>query len=278
VLGPTDLVLSSGVVGNPPIDELIEAARAGGFAGLTLWPSAYHVDQPGALPLAETHRRLEDSGLFVQDVDAAVVWAGPDDPGGPYYEEAPERAVLELGAAIGALGMNLLVIGDDDVHQDAIVDAFGEACDRAAEHGLRVHLEFSRSRPPPDLLGAVRVVEQAARPNAGIMLDAWHVHFGPGSFADLEGVAGERVTGVQLSDAPPREPEDYAHAVRHARLLPGRGVADLGLLLRQLAAIGSRAPLSLEAFDTQRVERIGAVAFARELGEASRAVLRDSGL
>ena len=62
-----------------------------------------------------------------------------------------------------------------------------------------------------------------------------------------------------------------AYRVR-ASFLPGAGVADLDELLRQLERIGSPAPLSLEAFDTQRVERIGAVEFARELGDATRSV------
>ena len=277
VLGPTDLVLSSGAVGNPPLAELIDAAHAGQFAGLTLWPASYHPRQASAEPLPEAARRLADSGLEVQDVDAAVVWAGANDPGGPYFEEAPERDVLELASAVAARGVNLIVTGASGTPLETVVTAFAAACDRAADHGLRVHLEFSRSRTPPDLLGASRVVAQAGRPNGGIMLDAWHVHWGPGSFADLAGVPGAHVGGVQLSDAPAREPDDYAHATRHARLLPGRGTADLVTLLSELDRIGSPAPLSVEVFDTHHVERVGARSFACELGEATRALLRDSG-
>ena len=83
-LGPDDLVLSSGSLDNPPIEVLVEAAVAGGFAGLTLWPAVYPADPA----LGE---RIRDAGLAVTDMDAAIVWVGPDDPGGPYYEEAPGR-------------------------------------------------------------------------------------------------------------------------------------------------------------------------------------------
>jgi sugar phosphate isomerase/epimerase len=269
---PRDLVLSSGSVGNPPLGELIDAARAGGFAGLTLWPDAYHPERAPTEPLDEQRRRLADSGLPVWDVDAAIVWAGPGDPGAPYFEEAPERLVFELAAAVGARGVNLIVATAPEAGFEDVTDVFAAACDRAAEHGLRVHLEFSRARLPHDIAGATRVVCDAARANGGLMVDAWHVHFGPGAFSDLARVPGEYVTGVQLSDAPASEPEDYAYATRHGRLLPGAGVADLDELLRQLERIGSPAPLSLEAFDTQRVERIGAVEFARELGDATRSV------
>ena len=157
-----DLVLSSGNVGNPPLGELIDAARAGGFAALTLWPDAYHPERAPTEPLDEQRRRLADSGLPVLDVDAAIVWAGPDDPGAPYFEEAPEPLVFELAVAVGALGVNLIVATAPEARFEDVTAAFAGVCDRAAEHGLRVHLEFSRARLPHDLLGATRVVREAA--------------------------------------------------------------------------------------------------------------------
>ena len=68
---------------------------------------------------------------------------------------------------------------------------------------------------------------------------------------------------------------------RQRLLTIGNGYGDhwfseLPELLGQLARIGSRAPLSPETFDTRRVERIGARAFACEIGEATRELLRDS--
>ena len=109
------------------------------------------------------------------------------------------------------------------------------------------------------------------------MLDAWHVHHGPGSFDDVASVPGEAITGIQLCDVPASEPEDYGYATRFRRLLPGRGAADLAGLLRGLAANDCSTPLSLEVFDTERVQQVGAVAFAREMGEATRALLASAG-
>jgi sugar phosphate isomerase/epimerase len=56
-------------------------------------------------------------------------------------------------------------------------------------------------------------------------------------------------------------------------LLPGSGVVPLEEFLALLRTIDSRAPLCIEAFDTQRVARIGPVAYAREMADAARALL-----
>ena len=267
------------MIGNPPLPELIDAARAGGYAGLTLWPAAYHPacsPHPAPAPLSELAARLADSGLAVWDVDAAIVWAGPGDPGPPYFEEAPEDLVFELARASGAQGVNLLIASAPETSEALLAEAFAARCDRAADHGLRVHLEFSRSRRPCDVASAARVVAAAGRANGGLMLDAWHLHWGAGSPEDLAGHPGTLFTGVQLSDAPATEPEDFAYATRHRRLLPGRGAAHPERLVAALRRIGCRAPVSVEAFDTERVAQVGGRVFAREVADATRAALAGS--
>ena len=273
MLGPNDLVLSSGAIDNPDVAELVRAARAGDYAGIALWPGAYLARASSASALGEMRARFDDAGLVVHDLDAAVVWAGPDDPGAPYYEEAPEREVYRMADALGAHGVNVLLHSGPNLDLECAAEAFAALCDRAAQHGLRAHLEFSRSRVPANLPSAARVVELTERANAGLMIDTWHVHWGDRGFGDLISVPGERVSGVQLSDAPAEEPQDFARATRHQRLLPGSGVVPLEEFLALLRTIDSRAPLCIEAFDTQRVARIGPVAYAREMADAARALL-----
>lgn len=268
-----DLVMSSGSLDGPPLPALIAAALAGGFEALTLWPADYHPRGRHATSFGELRARLSDAGLRVVDVDAAIVWAGPGDPGPPYFEEAPLPQVLELATEVGASGVNAIVTGGPEATDASIVDAFGALCERAAALDLAVHLEFSGARPPRELRSAVRALEAAGHPNGGVMLDAWHVHHGPGSFADVADVPATRITGVQLCDAPAVRPEPYGHATRHQRLPPGTGAANLVGLLHALDAVGCAAPLTVEAFDTERVRAIGAEAFARELGAATRALL-----
>ncbi len=273
MLGPRDLLLSSGAIENPDAEVLVEAAVHGGYAGIVLWPGAYHPNRRSGSDLAELRKRCQGEGIVIHDLDALVLWAGPDDPGGPYFEEAPATEVFEMAASLEVDGINMLLHSGADIDLDAATAAFAKACDRAAELGVKLHLEFSRSRVPRNITEAARVVEDAGRPNGGLMIDAWHVHWGSGSYDDLRAVAGERITGVQLCDAPPEEPEDYGRATRHQRLAPGRGAADLSRLLRNLRAIGASAPLCLEVFDTSHVETIGPVAWAKTMADCTRELL-----
>lgn len=274
-LGPRDLVLSSGMLENPPLEILLEAAQRGGYAGVTLWPGHYHPSQRSGPSIPQMRRMLDDSGLVLQDLDALVSWVGPDDPGGPYHEEAPEAEIFEFAEGLGAHGVNVLQVGPRGVSEQACAEALAGVCERATRVGLLTYLEFSRGRPTPDLPSAARVVEASGCKQARLTIDTWHVQHGPGSFADLAAVTAGRIGSVQLSDAPAQPPADLAHASRHQRLVPGEGIINHADVLRQLDALGSRSPLTLEVFDASRVERLGPAGFALQAANAVRALLSE---
>jgi sugar phosphate isomerase/epimerase len=154
-----------------------------------------------------------------------------------------------------------------------IAEAFAGVCDRAAEHGLVVHLEFLPWTPIRDLKAALEIVEMADRPNGGVMLDSWH-HFRSGADDELlRRLPGTRILGVQLNDAP-REPEpDLIAETTRRRLLPGEGDIDLVGLVRILDEIGSRAPIGVEVF-SEKLFALPAREVARRAGDAVREILR----
>ena len=268
-LGPDDLVLSSGSLDNPPIETLVEAAVAGGFAGLTLWPAAYPPDPA-------IGERIRDAGLAVVDMDAAIVWVGPDDPGGPYYEEAPRETVFEAAAALGASGVNTLLVCPGSAIREQAVEALAELADQGASVGVDVYMEFSRNRPIPDPLASAEVVTATGRANCGLTVDFWHVFYGPGDFADFATIPGYLIGAIQLNDAPAEPPDDLAWATRYLRCVPGEGAMDLADALRTIRGAGCQAPITLEVFDSGRLEALGPVGFACLLGDATRRVLDEA--
>jgi len=109
VLPPGALVLTGSSLGSPPFRELVEAAAAGGFAGLSLWPAAsYQRARAEGLADADLRALLADHGLAVADVDARVAWVGPGDPGPPYREEPSERELFDAAEALGASACNAI--------------------------------------------------------------------------------------------------------------------------------------------------------------------------
>ncbi|MCY4193138.1 MAG: sugar phosphate isomerase/epimerase [bacterium] len=267
-LGSEDLVLSSGSLGNPPIEVLVEAAVLGGFAGLTLWPAVYPADPA-------IGKRIRDADLDVVDVDAAIVWVGPDDPGGPYYEEAPREAVFEAAAALGATGVNSLLICSGSATKGQAVEAMADLADEAAKIGADVYMEFSRNRPIADPATGAEVVAATGRNNCGLTVDFWHVFYGPGDFADLAAIPGHLIGAIQLNDAPSEPHEDLGWATRHLRCVPGEGAMDLPGALRTVRSAGCLAPITLEVFDSARLQALGPVGFARLLGDATRRLLAE---
>ena len=278
MLGPDDLVVTGSSLGNPPLPNLVEAAVAGGFAGVSIWPvHSYGPARAAGMTPAEVRARFDDAGIVVHDVDALVAWVGAKDPGPPYFEESPAAMLFEAAEVLGARFINVLLTGGPAATLDDCADAFARACDRAAEHGLTATLEFSSRRLVPNLASACAVALGTGRPNAGVTLDTWHHHWGGAGAADVLAAPPGVIRSVQVNDAPAEEPDDLAWATRHHRLVPGAGAIDLPGIVGALRAIGCDAPLTVEVFDDGLLARHGVIGAARVLGDAARAVLTRAG-
>ncbi|MFA5885328.1 MAG: sugar phosphate isomerase/epimerase [Acidimicrobiia bacterium] len=273
MLGPDDLVITGSSLGNPPLELLTEAAVAGGFAGVSLWPiHSYAPARAEGRTPTEIAARIADAGLVVHEVDALVAWVGPGDPGSPYFEESPELLLFEAADALGARFVNVLLTGDPTASLGDCAAVFARVCDRSAEHGLTATLEFSPRRLVPDLAAACAVVRDAGRANAGVTLDTWHHHWGGAGAAEVLAAPPGAIRAVQCNDAPAEEPDDLAWATRYHRLVPGDGAIDLPGIVRALRDIGCDAPLTVEVFNDDLLAEHGPIGAARALGDAMRVI------
>ena len=185
--------------------------------------------------------------------------------------------LFAVADAVGARSVNAVDIFGGTWSLDDAADAFADLCDRAAERGLLVQLEFLPWSNIPDLEAAWYVVGEAGRANGGLALDAWH-YFRSGSDGPLlRTIPGDRVIGLQLCDAPAAPEPDPMRATLEARLLPGDGELALGALVSDLRAIGSVAPVGVEVFSSaldelepEDVGRRAGAAVRRLLGEGMR--------
>ncbi|HEX4435151.1 MAG TPA: sugar phosphate isomerase/epimerase [Acidimicrobiales bacterium] len=255
-LGAGDSVLCSGTLrADISFGERIAAAEAGVFTGISLWGRDYQKALDEGLHDRDIRLLLADHGLSVAELDPAWWWPpGASDVHIPPEHDQEqifhfrENELFGVAEAVGARSLNAVDIFGGSWSLDEAAAAFAGLCDRAAEHGLLVHLEFLPWSRIPDLATAWQVVHTADRPNGGVMLDAWHF-FRSGSDSELlRSIPGESLLGIQLCDAPETPEPDLLHATLHERLLPGDGELALATLLADLRATGTTAPLGVEVF------------------------------
>ncbi len=225
----------------PP--ELVTVAATAGFQQvgirLTATPSVGvpPYDMLGDTPvLRETLRRLADTGLSVLDVE--FLRFEPESPVG-----IPE-GFLEVGARLGARYVLVMSAEPDEART---LERFCELCDRAAQYGLHVCLEFAIYTGVKTLARAARMVQQSGRSNASVLVDALHFSRSGGQPGDLAAVDPSLFRYAQICDAAAEMPVDASGLIREARtgrLLPGEGALPLAALV---AAFPDTVALSVEA-------------------------------
>ena len=163
---------------------------------------------------------------------------------------------------------------------ELVSERFAAVCDRAADHGLLVALEFLPWSGIPDAATAWEVVRRAGRPNGGINLDAWHHFRGAADDVMLTSVPPDRYVAVALNDADARVVGDLIEDTTRRRRLPGEGSFDLIGFLRLLDAHGVAAPITVEILSEEQsarpVEEAASVALAATRAVMARACFRGS--
>ena len=280
--GPVELVLWAASVKAFSFDQRIAAARAGGFSATSLFP----YDIAAAADRGHSPQRVrelfEDDGVRIAVVDPLTTWLPgsqvPSDlpPDDPAFGGIGPDEMFELAVALGAEVVTALALFDDRVEPVEGARCFAALCDRAAERGLRLALEFIPGTGIADLATAWEIVRRANRENGGLMLDSWHFFRAGADFAGIEAVPLESVFAVQLGDAPATPAGDLAHESLHERLIPGDGDLDLGAFLRAILAGGTPRLIGPEVF-SDRTQEIPAEWLGRLLGESSRTLVADNG-
>lgn len=247
-LGPEDLVLCAGTLAKASFRERVAAAVAGGYRGISLFPSDVRRARSEGLDDDAMRGLLDENGLEVGELDPLMSWLPGVDPGNGTFATTEDEC-YQIAESIGGRGINCVVFSPEPVPHEVVVASFAALCDRAAERGLLVHLEFMPWTQIATVLDALAIVEAADRPNGGIMLDTWHHFRGPVTDAELaERVPMHRILAVQLDDAPTEPEANVVEETLNRRRVPGDGDIDLPTILRLLRDGGSPAPLGVEVF------------------------------
>jgi sugar phosphate isomerase/epimerase len=258
---------------NHDIADRVRVAAEGGYDGMGLYLGNF-VALRDADRLGELDDLLAEYELPLCDIEVLRGWGtvGLADESYAAMEDAAWAMAERYGCRyIQAIGP----VGDDLGEAGA---AFGALCDRAAEHGLVVGLEFLPFTPNVfDADAGRRIVEEADRPNGGLCVDIWHHTRGSNDIEQLRQLSAEHVTGIQMNDGPlkPTDPTDYVQDCLRYRVPPGEGEMDAVGFVTELLRIGADVPWQLEVCNDDVWDKPGepALAHARAAADGMRSVL-----
>jgi sugar phosphate isomerase/epimerase len=205
-----------------PLRERIEAAARAGFTAFGVLDFDLHVFLRSA-DLMDLSALLEDNGMRYIELEFLTRWwtSGAE-------REASDRDRAFLFEAAEVLGAHHVKVAPDlqDTSApdlDAWAAEFHHLSRQAAEHGTRVALEFMPFANVSTLDLAVQLVQRAAHPAGGLLVDLWHVERSGIDPASVEGIPIELVFAVELDDGSARPAGDPYDDTVLRRLIPGSG-------------------------------------------------------
>jgi sugar phosphate isomerase/epimerase len=225
------------------IGDRVRSAVAGGYDAIGLYIGDYvrlrDSDQLGVLD-----ELLAEHSMPLTDIEVLRGWGtvGLDDPAYATLEEDAFAMADRWGCRY------VQAIGDvvDDIAEAG--QRFAALCDRAADHGLVVGLEFLPFTNIVDADAGRAIVEAADRVNGGLCVDIWHHTRGSNDVEQLRRLRSEHIVGVQMSDGPltPTNPNDYVDDCLRYRVAPGEGEMDAVGFVTEILHIGANVPWQLE--------------------------------
>ena len=241
--------LCTGTLGRVPWDDKARAASRAGFARLSIYQREHQRLLERGWDDAAIVNLLDDLNLQVAEYDGAVMTMQSPDG-------APE--VVVAAAALDARSITVLEHGgwQPGRHIAQAAATLGEIADQAADHGILVLIEPFAWSPLDDHRVAAEIVERADRPNAGLLLDTWHLWRGPERGQLDPAIDPAMIKAIQIGDTGPEPvgtptPDEVAHECIHHRLMPGDGHGNIAGLLADLADRGVDAPFAIEVFSDE---------------------------
>ena len=236
--------------GGLPLDEFVQVAASGGFAGAD-------VD----LGFGEKHGMAALRDLYAGRHMRFGGWGPPIDQRTEPARRDEGLKRLQVQAKI-ARELNIdscatWIMSSSDLpfieNWNLHVERLKPVAKVLAAHGLRFGLEFvspwhiRRAKPHEFIYtpGLMLELADAVGPNVGLLVDMWHVHWSGTPWKQIGQLPKEKIVWCHWSDAPD-VPAEKANDSR--RLLPGQGVIDFKVAFGALKQTGYDGPVSLEAF------------------------------
>ncbi|MFD1236708.1 sugar phosphate isomerase/epimerase family protein [Pseudonocardia benzenivorans] len=253
--GVPGLILGYGNLTGIAFEERVAAAAAAGVDAIGYSVLEFQDAKRNGIDAKDLAAIAENAAIHVAEVEIGLGFDGPADGRRwgpvsfpwdlPYMDAGVEQDLLDLAGAFEA--HHIVVAGSSHGQGTDTARRFARLCDRAAEVGAKVAIEFLPGTDIPDIATSLAVVQSADRDNGGLCVDNWHFMRGNRDDAALRSLPADRVVVVQLSDGPaaPLTDDYFEETLKHRRLF-GDGDWDVAGFLATLRTNGVTAPVSIE--------------------------------
>lgn len=229
-----------------PIERKLAAMAKAGFSSIEVWPRDMFEPFAG---LAAVTREIAANGLSIGCYQGLRDYEGAEAPRRDRALDYAEHLMDQMQAA----GADMLVLcSNTDPEADGdhgrLADDLSMLGDRAAARGMRIAYEALCYTPHvSDYRDAWKIVERAAHPHVGLVLDSAHVFALQLPLDGLDEIPSQKVFLVELSDLP-----DSGLPMREVngnyRMFPGEGARNIVDFVERIEAKGYRGLYAAEVF------------------------------
>jgi sugar phosphate isomerase/epimerase len=213
--------------------QVIDAAAAAAYPAVSLnVPMFFGSTDDELLAVAEYGHA---KGVAVAALDGCLSWLPLNSAMAAHT--SPFDVTLHVAALLGSPWIGAVAVTDMPVPE--MTEPFAQLCRRCADADLDVTIEFTPLSTVPTLGDAVRLLDAAAAPNAGMIFDTWHYYRGAPDPDLLSSLDGRQITAIQVSDAAAEVQGSLMADTLHHRRQPGDGTFDLATVLTTLRDIGA---------------------------------------
>ena len=226
-------VLWAANVRTKTLPERLEAAQAGRFDAMSVFPIDYKGWRASGLSATDIRNMIDAAGIDAAILDPFVQWVPsfqiPDGYPKDYvaFIDTPEDQAFEIAEALRARQINSVEGLNQSHERTAMIDAMGAFADRAAARGVSLTLEPMPISTIVSLADGWDLVSAVDHPALSLCFDTWHFWRADPDHTLLRRIPPDRIGEVQLADARATLNGDMTNDLLHHRLMPGDGDFDL---------------------------------------------------
>ena len=244
-----------------------DAAARAGYVGIGLETSDLrHCKE--RYGYAGIRRILADAGLTYLEFEVLTDWFTSGER--RVASDAQRAFLLEAAGELGA--QKIKTIGDAhggmdnaiprDWPLDLLAEAYGQLAREAARVGAQITLELVPGTGVRDLPTARAIAEGANEPNAGMLIDIWHLARGNIAYEDVRALPPSLINAVEIDDAMSLQEGTIFEDTIRRRKLPGEGELDVPRFLRCIMDTGYDGVYGVEMVsDEHRARSLNEAAF-----------------